>query len=179
MPLTVMRSVKSELLTPGKGQTAGWEYLLRMFLTSKIFTLLLPSSCSGQSSVLGAKGHKSLVIAHSSSSKNTNHTGVGGTNSVNAKMLMPTFTRGCKVGLFKQRVVCKVKKRIIYSNCASEVCICVGLWTLWTDIIIPDSSTKCRNLWAALCHKQKRHLKLKFTIYLFSVNSVILFGARL
>lgn len=42
------------------------------------------------------------------------------TNSGNAKMLMPTFTRGSEVGLFKQREVCKVRERITHSQCASE-----------------------------------------------------------
>ena len=43
------------------------------------------------------------------------------TNTGNAKMLMPTFTTGCEVGLFKQWEVCKVKTGITHSQCAAEV----------------------------------------------------------
>lgn len=64
MPLTVMRSVKSELLTPWKGQTAGWEYLLRVFLTSKIFALLLACFCSEHSFLFWVWKDTSLSWLH-------------------------------------------------------------------------------------------------------------------
>lgn len=144
MPLSVMRSVKSELLTSWKGQAACWEYLLGMFLTSEISALLL-SFCSGhglsefisvRGFFLGRGGIKlwkmsrsytvmQSLAAHSSWST-TRITHARSTNSENAKMLMPTFTRGCEVGLFKQWEVCKVKKGITHSQCASDVHISVN-----------------------------------------------------
>lgn len=132
MPLSVMRSVKSELLTPWKGQAACWEYLLRMFLTSKFLPSCSPPPV--QETVLlnfmtlRVFWNKTVKMPHSATEPgftlelkhNTNHT-CKSTNSGNAKMLMPTFTRGCEVGLFKQWEVCKVKKEITHSQCASEV----------------------------------------------------------
>lgn len=52
-------------------------------------------------------------------------------------MLMLTFTSGSEVGLFKQQEVCKVKKRITDSHCASEVR--TSTWTC--EHSDPDSST--------------------------------------
>lgn len=58
-------------------------------------------------------------------------------------MLMPTFTRGCEVGLFKQREVCKVRKGITHSQCASALHASVNQQKY--SIILNDSmqSVKC------------------------------------
>lgn len=67
------------------------------------------------------------------------------TNSVNAKMLMPTFTKGCEVGLFKQREVCKVSKRITHSQCASEEHTFVNQQRFTISL---NSSIKSMKYWA-------------------------------
>lgn len=132
MPLSVMRSVKSELLTLWKGQAAGWEYLLRMFLTSQISAIMLLLFRSlfyrNDDSVVFLGIDKTVnniplshILAAHSSWSTTQITHAQSTNSGNAKMLMPTFARGCEVGLFKQWEVCKVKKGITHSHRASEV----------------------------------------------------------
>jgi len=143
MPLTVMRSVKSELLTPRKGQTACWEYPLRMFLTSKISVLLLPPSVQDTVPHFHEKkaSHGTILMKIELQHK-TNRTHAKSTNSGNAKMLIPTFTRGSEVGLFKQREVCKVKKWITHSHCASEVL---------TSVNTQYHSTRSRKCWACLC----------------------------
>lgn len=154
MPLSVMRSVKSELLTPWKGQAACWEYLLRMFLTFKISALTLLSSSSGRrpstfmtvrvffgmdKTVKNVSPSQSLAAHLSWSTTRITH--AKSTNSRNAKMLMPTFARGCEVRLFKQWEVCKVKKGITHSWCASEVHTSAKLQKY---TIIPDSMTKLK-----------------------------------
>lgn len=136
MPLSVMRSVKSELLTQRKGQAACWVYIywecfwcLRFFplvplllfgtrsfwnfMTLSFFwdkTVKMPRSATATQRLTAHSSWRTTWITHAKS-----------TNSGNAKMLMPTFTRGCEVGLFKQWEVCKVKKEITHSQRASEV----------------------------------------------------------
>lgn len=159
MPLSVMRSVKSELLTPWKGQPVCWEYLLRMFLTSKKKN---PPSCSSfpgriflnswhwqrWGGGLWKMTRGSTVVpspaAHLSRST-TRISHANSTNSGNAKMLMPTFTGGSEVGLFKQREVCKVRERITHSRCASEGHTSVNRPKC---AVILDSSMKSVEYWA-------------------------------
>lgn len=167
MPLSVMRSVKSELLTSWKGQPACWEYLLRMFLTSKISALLLLSSYSGLSEFMTWTGFFFLVggstvaqsLATHLSRSTTRITHANSTNSGNAKMLMPTFTRGCEVGLFKQRGVCKVRKGITHSQSASEVHTSVNQQKY---TIILDSSVKSVKQTEALNIKSKKLIEINF-----------------
>lgn len=120
MPVSVMRSVKSELLTPWKVQASCWEYL-RMFHDDMRERLLEMKKETLKNYQMSHSATVTQWLAVRAKSSPSWITCIWSTNTGNAKMLMLTFTRGWEVGLVKQWRVWKVNRGISHSRCASQL----------------------------------------------------------